>query len=348
MVAEIDVAPLEELIEIGREQARLDEFRRKAEELRASVNEAVFSRVMEDYADRHAALDRQAAPIKAQVRRAYRKLRETLSRAHATEEEARLAAEELELRHAVGELDETELAERRQDPDRVVERCRSQLATLDALKAHFIEAFGSEAELEIDPGLVSAVPAAQADWSRDTATSSRASSISGSRAAASMGTVSIEMGSMGNQPTVVSGLPDSEDTTNIFSVPAGERPEETPDGENGRQTLSVPPALLDPEDGSAPHPLALSNYIGRSEENHIRLVKASVSRQHALVAATSGGFVIQDLHSQNGTFVNGARVSRHTLQDGDHVKIGDVAFVFRVSRAAPAASATQDDGGMTN
>jgi hypothetical protein len=341
MVAEIDVAPLEELIEIGREQARLDEFRRKAEELRASVNQAVFSRVLEDYADRHAALDRQAAPIKAQVRRAYRKLRETLNRAHATEEEARLAAEELEFRHAVGELDETELAERRQDPDRVIERCRSQLATLDALKAHFIEAFGSEAELEIDPGLLSAAPAAQADWPRDTATPRRGTPIGGSHGAA---TVSIEVGpagkeSIGNQPTVVSGLPDSEDTTNIFSVPAVERPEETPDGgEDGRRTLSVPPALLDPEDGSAPHPLALSNYIGRSEENHIRLVKASVSRQHALVAATSGGFVIQDLHSQNGTFVNGARVSRHTLQDGDHVKIGDVAFVFRVSRSATAPS----------
>jgi hypothetical protein len=300
-VAEIDVAPLEELIEIGREQAKLEGFRHRAEELRASVNSAVFDRVIADYMARREALERQAAPIKAQVRRAYLKLRDTLGRAHATEEEARLAAEELEFRHAVGELDDAELAERRQEPDRVVERCRQQLATLDALKAHFLEAFGAESELEGDPRLLS-------------------------------------------RTATTEGTAESSDTTNIFSartidasddtVPTSSASTNEAPADNAVGTLRVPPALLDPEDGTAPHPLALSNYIGRSEENHIRLDQGSVSRQHALVAATSGAFVIQDLHSQNGTFVNGDRITRHTLHDGDRVKVGDVAFVFRVSRSA--------------
>jgi len=58
-----------------------------------------------------------------------------------------------------------------------------------------------------------------------------------------------------------------------------------------------------------------------------------MSRSHAAIEAGTGGAVLVDLGSTNGTFVNGARVSRAVLQDGDHVRMGrttlKVTFVRR-------------------
>src|SRR5215475_7577790 len=83
-------------------------------------------------------------------------------------------------------------------------------------------------------------------------------------------------------------------------------------------TMMVPVAVLvGPQNGDAsgaaamPHRLGSSTYIGRSEESHIRVQRPSVSRQHALVSAGPTGFSIQDLHSQNGTYVNGERITEY-------------------------------------
>jgi pSer/pThr/pTyr-binding forkhead associated (FHA) protein len=55
-----------------------------------------------------------------------------------------------------------------------------------------------------------------------------------------------------------------------------------------------------------------------------------VSRQHALVSAGPTGFMIQDLHSQNGTYINGERITESaSLNDGDRVTLGDAEFVFQ-------------------
>jgi pSer/pThr/pTyr-binding forkhead associated (FHA) protein len=102
-------------------------------------------------------------------------------------------------------------------------------------------------------------------------------------------------------------------------------------------TMMVPVAVLvGPQNGDAsgatatPHRLGSSTYIGRSEESHIRVQRPSVSRQHALVSAGPTGFSIQDLHSQNGTYINGERITEQaTLQDGDRVTLGDAEFVFQ-------------------
>ena len=103
------------------------------------------------------------------------------------------------------------------------------------------------------------------------------------------------------------------------------------------RTMMVPTAVLvGPQNGDAagavatPHRLGSSTYIGRSEESHIRVQRPSVSRQHALVSAGPTGFMIQDLHSQNGTYINGERITESaSLNDGDRVTLGDAEFVFQ-------------------
>ena len=61
--------------------------------------------------------------------------------------------------------------------------------------------------------------------------------------------------------------------------------------------------------------------IGRSDGNDIVYPNSLVSRRHALLNKTDGGWYIQDSNSSNGTFVNNRRISRSSLHTGDVVYI---------------------------
>ena len=62
--------------------------------------------------------------------------------------------------------------------------------------------------------------------------------------------------------------------------------------------------------------------VGRADENDLTLDDVRVSRRHAELSASDGGFDIRDLGSSNGTFVNGHRVTSARLADGDLIGIG--------------------------
>jgi pSer/pThr/pTyr-binding forkhead associated (FHA) protein len=62
--------------------------------------------------------------------------------------------------------------------------------------------------------------------------------------------------------------------------------------------------------------------IGRLPDNTVVVDNPAVSGHHAAVFRDGDHFVIEDLASTNGTFVNGKRVSRHQLQGGDAVRVG--------------------------
>lgn len=66
--------------------------------------------------------------------------------------------------------------------------------------------------------------------------------------------------------------------------------------------------------------------VGRGAHNHLVLNDYRISRQHARVAPERDGFVVYDLNSANGTFVNGAAVRRQPIQLNDEVRFGPHAF----------------------
>jgi class 3 adenylate cyclase/tetratricopeptide (TPR) repeat protein len=71
--------------------------------------------------------------------------------------------------------------------------------------------------------------------------------------------------------------------------------------------------------------------IGRGEQNDVRLDDASVSRDHALIRRVDGVYVISDLDSANGTFVNDQRVhAPRPLAKGDRIRLADITFTFDV------------------
>ena len=76
--------------------------------------------------------------------------------------------------------------------------------------------------------------------------------------------------------------------------------------------------------------------IGRGEQNDLRLNDASVSRYHAFLRRVDGRYLLSDVGSQNGTFVNGERVTgERPLHNHDQIQIGNTRLVFRDPDSRP-------------
>lgn len=78
--------------------------------------------------------------------------------------------------------------------------------------------------------------------------------------------------------------------------------------------------------------LTAATRIGRLSDNDIVLDSANVSRHHAVIVDTGTNYIINDLRSSNGVHVQHQRIrAAATLYDGDHVRICDHEFTFRVN-----------------
>jgi len=62
--------------------------------------------------------------------------------------------------------------------------------------------------------------------------------------------------------------------------------------------------------------------IGRQAGCDLLLSDSQISRVHARISLQDGTFILEDLGSTNGTFVNGQRVHHHVLRSGDEIQIG--------------------------
>lgn len=77
--------------------------------------------------------------------------------------------------------------------------------------------------------------------------------------------------------------------------------------------------------------------LGRRQDNDVVIDETTVSRRHSLILDTPGGFVLRDLNTTNGTFINRARIghNEHLLHHGDQIKLGgsNVTLVFQQDAA---------------
>jgi hypothetical protein len=69
--------------------------------------------------------------------------------------------------------------------------------------------------------------------------------------------------------------------------------------------------------------------IGRLEGNEISIPDPGLSRHHAEIRSDNGHFLLTDLGSTNGTFLNGKRIAEAELKDGAKITAGGVTLVFR-------------------
>jgi pSer/pThr/pTyr-binding forkhead associated (FHA) protein len=81
--------------------------------------------------------------------------------------------------------------------------------------------------------------------------------------------------------------------------------------------------------------------IGRGDRCEIQIEQDSVSRKHARIEQRGERFLIRDLGSMNGTFIDDRPVRESVLAEGALVKVGET--IFRFSRRTPAEGVPASD-----
>lgn len=321
----VDVSVLDELIELRRQQALIDQFCARADEMKAKVDLAVYNRVVADYASRRQALESQAAPLVTRALAEYRKLRAILSQVKSINDAAQLDKDEVEFRHSLGEIDEAARKERLVVPERVLAESAARLSTLDADEARFREALP-----EVDLTAEAAEPEVAAPPVPE---------LAAEAAGAAHRTQDVDIAALAEGG---SGPPSSNDVASLLGsgismtfVPIAPDP---PEGSEDNTIVSTDAVLVSESDnGQAVHfALTGSTYIGRAEDNQLRILDPGISRRHVLIAVTETGYTIRDLKSQNGTYVNGERIDEAALTDGDRITIGEMNLIFRAPVTAAA------------
>jgi diguanylate cyclase (GGDEF)-like protein len=74
-------------------------------------------------------------------------------------------------------------------------------------------------------------------------------------------------------------------------------------------------------------PVSGASVVGRGVEADIRLLEAKMSRRHCRVVVDATETYIEDLGSANGTYVNGLRIDRQKLNDGDKIQVGETTIL---------------------
>jgi len=75
--------------------------------------------------------------------------------------------------------------------------------------------------------------------------------------------------------------------------------------------------------------------IGRSESAAVCVPDYRLSGEHFSIARANGPFVVEDLGSKNGTFVNGQRITRQTLRCDDRIAAGLSTMIHELEKAGP-------------
>ncbi len=89
--------------------------------------------------------------------------------------------------------------------------------------------------------------------------------------------------------------------------------------------------------------IGLGCNIGRKKANDIVIDNLAVSGFHAQIDSVSNTFVLRDLDSTNGTFVNDKKITLHTLQHNDSILIGKHELIFDCSDLMSAQTHAADN-----
>lgn len=108
------------------------------------------------------------------------------------------------------------------------------------------------------------------------------------------------------------------------SMPIGKNPEST---KQETSSLPVNAFLIVNTTDTYPLDQVIVN-IGRRLDNQLVISDPRVSRNHAQLRAVRGIYMIFDLNSTGGTYVNGQRITQHPLRPGDVISLAGVALIY--------------------
>ena len=323
---QVDVSILNSLIDLRRERDAIRQRLVRMKESASQVSEQVLARVRSDYEARIDAIEAKAEPLKDEARAAYGRLKPLLDGAQDAFNTLRLDQEELELRHRLGEFDDEAYRNKVAQLGENLRGAEGRSTEISELVARFVGAFDSPDEL---------APAATSQ----THISARPEYAPPAPPAPPADPPQDEEGTLmlppepppAPEPPPPQRWPDVAEGATDDAVP---NPSELPTSDLAAYPEARLPARLEALDGDLdpePHILEPLTFIGRTPENQIRIFKPAVSRRHAQVTETDAGWLLRDLSSENGTYVNGQRVTERLLVEGDRVQFGTSRFVLRLT-----------------
>ena len=121
-------------------------------------------------------------------------------------------------------------------------------------------------------------------------------------------------------------------------------------GARGRPGVSMPRTamLFAPPQPPLPLPAEGTVVIGRSKAADLTLTDPDTSRRHAKIVCGGGSYVVHDLLSTNGTWINGARVEEEQkLEPGDRIQVGSTDITFCQVDADPGLVAEPGEEAQT-
>jgi hypothetical protein len=299
---------------------------------REKVKDDIFERVTSDYR-------RQLEEIAAELGPVRHRIVEELRAVNGRERELRDALQrirdsidELNFRFRVGEFSEPELEELTAEQRGSVGSLEAQLAAVERTYATARGVLGEDVDALLAEA--AAVPTPR----RDSRGAKASRAVTTASPALPINTDSMPAQRIGPPPP-----PPNRQRSMAMEAPVNLSPPSLPeDFLLGPAPLEAPPptstsvmrkALLTrkrPDGGKTFVVDEQGLVIGRSTGSDIVIQGASVSRRHAVIQFSSGGFVIEDVSSGGGLLVNGEREAKTKLADGDQIEIGTSLFEFRI------------------
>jgi hypothetical protein len=348
----IDISAVESLKTLKSEQDVLTERLQQLEEKRSAVAEAVYLRVRGDYETRNREIEQKAAPLKQEARVQFLELSGLLDRYTGDHEAITLDRQEIDLRHQLGEFDDAQFKRRIADLETELAARAEALKRAQDLKASFLEAFHSEAELHV---------AASPPAARTTATPTPAPVTSGPGPSAPTvpgGFRTMETDLVSDQTQVFATMPpmppapppqaaapaatvaaakplrppSETQMMPVLDIPLPARNSNAPAAASGA-TVVVRAARLvpqNPEAGKNSIVLSLNAVsIGADSGSDVRVGGPGVDPKHAQLTVSMAGYTVVDLGSPHGTRVNAEKIRERLLRDQDVIQIGAARWVFR-------------------
>ncbi len=354
----IDVSAVESLKTLKSEQDVLNERLQQLEEKRSAVAEAVYLRVRGDYETRNREIEQKAAPLKQEARVQFLELSGLLDRYTGDHEAITLDRQEIDLRHQLGEFDDAEFKRRIADLETELAARAEALKRAQELKASFLEAFHSEAELHVaaPPPTVKSTVSAATPVPATTGQGPSAPTVPGGFRTMETDLVSDQtqvFATMPPMPPMPAAPPPPPQAAPAATVVAAAKPARPPSETQMMPVLDIPlparnsaaPAAAsgatvvvraarlvpqNPEAGKNSVVLSLNAItIGADSGSDVRVGGPGVDPKHAQLTVSMAGYTVVDLGSPHGTRVNAEKIRERLLRDQDVIQIGAARWVFR-------------------
>jgi hypothetical protein len=341
---------LEQYQELGLRRAQLEKMLHKAREEKGSVNQDIYERVFTDYQKALDDVIKAIDPLHAEIEQLRNKWNGEIQDIDAKVLECTERLQEIEFRGRVGEYDE-------QEQKTLSKPIQEQLSTYEETRN---EIEGKLAQIEASGNGVSSSgkPASSRDTTKETS-ASQTKNPSTKRAVpdeeGETDTIAEEAGKVFDSDGLIDLTnwtkefqsdqnnpqkrratdktdADTDDvsgqTGDTESADASARPDAASEATD--KPLGGFPVLIitqGPGSGKKLPLVPITMTLGREHDNNIELKDEEVARYHARISFQAGEYILADLESSSGTWVNDEKITEVALRHGDKVKVGSTEMI---------------------